>query len=59
MSLEMRAQCGKCGQSLGLNEEAYICSYECTFCEGCTSQTKHVCQNCGGELLRPPKRNVS
>lgn len=59
MVLEMRAPCEKCGQSLGLDAEAYICSYECTFCEGCASPRKHFCPNCNGELLRRGKRKAS
>ncbi len=59
MGLEMRAACEKCGGALGMDDEAYICSYECTFCAGCSAQMKHVCPNCGGELLRRPKRQAS
>jgi len=56
VSLEMRAGCERCGASLADEGTAYICSYECTFCEGCASQMEHICPNCGGELVRRPKR---
>jgi hypothetical protein len=58
MGLEMKAACEKCGRALDRDGEAYICSYECTFCAGCSAQMKHVCPNCGGELLRRPKRTA-
>ncbi len=32
MGLEMKAACEKCSRALGIEGEAYICSYECTFC---------------------------
>lgn len=58
MRLEMKAACEKCGAALEMDGEAYICSYECTFCAGCAAQMKHGCPNCGGELLRRPKREA-
>ncbi|MCA1613882.1 MAG: DUF1272 domain-containing protein, partial [Acidobacteria bacterium] len=36
--------------------EAYVCSYECTFCAGCSRAAGNVCPNCGGELVRRPRR---
>jgi uncharacterized protein len=54
--LEMRAVCECCARALGVGDTAYICSYECTFCEPCTEQMDHVCPNCGGELVRRPRR---
>lgn len=56
MSLEMKAMCEKCGRSLVAQGEAYICSYECTFCPSCAEQMHVVCPNCGGELARRPRR---
>lgn len=44
---------------LGTNEPAYICSYECTFCSGCASGSRGSCPNCGGELVRRPRRTAS
>jgi uncharacterized protein len=57
MSLEMRQECEKCHQILAANGPARICSYECTFCEKCADEMKNVCPNCGGELVRRPRRN--
>ncbi|WP_347291461.1 DUF1272 domain-containing protein [Kluyvera georgiana] len=37
--------------------EAYICSFECTFCIDCVTQRLDGhCPNCGGELVRRPIR---
>ena len=56
MSLEMRGVCERCGNALAPDAEAYICSFECTFCPTCTQEMQAVCPNCGGELLRRPRR---
>ena len=32
MALEMRESCERCAASLPHGAEAFICSYECTFC---------------------------
>ncbi len=56
MALDMKPVCEKCGCELLNDAEAYICSFECTFCPDCTLAMKHICPNCSGELLRRPKR---
>ncbi|MHC5024081.1 MAG: DUF1272 domain-containing protein [Planctomycetota bacterium] len=56
MTLEMKPACERCGAELPADAEAYICSYECTFCSDCTSAMDHVCPNCSGELRRRPIR---
>ncbi len=56
MALDMRSNCEKCETGLGHDAEAYICSNECTYCGPCTEAMDHVCPNCGGELLRRPRR---
>jgi hypothetical protein len=56
MALEMRRSCEKCGASLADDGEARICSYECTFCAPCADAMDQTCPNCGGELVRRPKR---
>jgi uncharacterized protein len=56
MALEMRAACERCGRALAAGDEAFICSFECTFCAGCTQEMEGVCPNCGGELARRPTR---
>ena len=56
MALEMRTTCERCGAALTDDGEAFICSYECTWCPACTAAMNHVCPNCGGELVVRPKR---
>jgi hypothetical protein len=58
MTLEMRESCEKCGTGLAPDGEAFICSFECTFCPSCTSEMDHVCPNCGGELVGRPTRLI-
>lgn len=54
--LKMKKQCEKCQTATPARSEAYICSYECTFCEQCACGMKFVCPNCSGELVRRPRR---
>ena len=56
MALEMRAKCERCEAALAADGEAFICSYECTFCPACVEALAHVCPNCGGELVPRPRR---
>ena len=56
MSLELRGSCERCNTAVAPDGEAYICSYECTFCVECVEALEHVCPNCGGELVRRPRR---
>lgn len=56
--LEMRSICEKCNTSLDFQSEAYICSFECTFCGECTEQMHNICPNCSGELCQRPKRKL-
>jgi two-component system, LytTR family, sensor kinase len=58
MHLGMKTQCEKCGSTLLADGEAYLCSYECTFCRDCTLNMNGVCPNCGGELVRRPQRKT-
>jgi hypothetical protein len=58
MTLEMRPFCEKCGTGVTPEGVAYICTYECTFCEACTKAMEHRCPNCGGELVRRPRRKT-
>jgi steroid delta-isomerase-like uncharacterized protein len=59
MALEMRETCEKCGATLALGDEALVCSYECTFCPACASAMALTCPNCGGELVRRPRRKAA
>jgi len=57
MPLEMREICERCQAPLPKDSEtAHICSYECTFCSACAEAMSGRCPNCGGELLRRPRR---
>jgi hypothetical protein len=56
MALELRSTCERCSAALVAEADAYICSYECTFCHDCAAVLEHVCPNCGGELVRRPRR---
>jgi hypothetical protein len=56
MALEMRVKCERCTGGLGPGDPAMICSYECTFCPACSAEMRNVCPNCGGELVRRPRR---
>lgn len=57
--LKMKAACECCSALLGLTDEAYICSYECTFCPSCMEELNSVCPNCQGNLLLRPSRRSS
>jgi len=58
MALEMRDHCEKCQAGLPHDSDAYICSYECTFCSACSGAMAATCPNCGGELVRRPRRRA-
>jgi len=55
----MKTGCEKCGAFLPPDGQAYICSYECTFCSSCASESQGSCPNCSGELVRRPRRAAS
>jgi uncharacterized protein len=59
LALEMRNGCERCGTPLAADGQAFICSYECTFCGSCTEGMKAICPNCGGEVLPRPRRKVA
>lgn len=54
--LEMKPICERCGELLREGEVAFICSYECTFCETCAQWFQWRCPNCTSELTRRPRR---
>jgi hypothetical protein len=59
MALEMREICEKCRRDLPHeSRDAFICSYECTFCRDCADGMERTCPNCGGELRRRPRRQA-
>lgn len=57
--LELKETCELCAKLLTNDAtEAYICSYECTYCATCANETLSlVCPNCGGDLQNRPSRN--
>jgi uncharacterized protein len=58
--LQLRPNCECCDTDLpGDSADAWICSFECTFCAKCAHETlRGKCPNCGGELVRRPRRSV-
>jgi len=56
--LQLRPNCECCNIDLPPDSTAArICTFECTFCEDCTSQRlAGMCPNCGGELVTRPRR---
>ncbi|NNM33025.1 MAG: DUF1272 domain-containing protein [Gemmatimonadetes bacterium] len=58
MALEMKAGCEICKAPLPPGSEAYICSYECTFCPACAENRAGICPNCRGELVTRPRRDA-
>lgn len=59
--LQLRPNCECCNKDLPPESvEARICSFECTFCESCTTgRLNGICPNCGGELVARPRRPAS
>ena len=57
--LKMKVTCERCSAKLGLSDQAFICSYECTFCTQCTEELKQECPNCQGNLVLRPFRRTS
>ncbi|WP_245720048.1 DUF1272 domain-containing protein [Nocardia uniformis] len=56
----MRTICERCDAvELPADGRAWICSFECTFCESCSTAMDHNCPNCGGELVVRPRRRVA
>jgi len=54
--LLMREHCLACAAALPWDADALICSFECTYCTSCAGAMKNVCRDCGGELVRRPRR---
>src|SRR4051794_32891487 len=56
--LELRPTCENCNKPLPPNSpQAWICSYECTFCSQCVDEVLgNVCPNCGGGFVARPVR---
>jgi len=56
--LTLRPNCECCDRDLpNESADARICTFECTFCSSCADDKLHgICPNCGGELVRRPRR---
>jgi hypothetical protein len=55
--LMLKPNCECCDADLPPEDEARICSFECTFCPSCADgRLGGLCPNCGGELVRRPVR---
>jgi hypothetical protein len=56
--LQLRPNCECCDRDLAPDGPgAMICTFECTFCEGCAEERfGGVCPNCGGGLVARPVR---
>ena len=59
--LELRPTCEHCNKDLPADAvDAFICSFECTFCQSCSQGClAKICPNCSGELVRRPVRPAS
>ena len=58
MALEMKPECQGCIAPLGWQDEALICSYECSWCCHYAESDGMECRNCGGELVPRPRREI-
>lgn len=56
--LQLRPNCECCNRDLPPDSaDAFICSFECTFCRDCVNGVLvGRCRNCGGELVARPRR---
>lgn len=55
--LQLRPNCECCNVDLPPDSTAaLICTFECTFCSTCAATLAGKCPNCGGELVRRPRR---
>lgn len=58
--LALRPNCECCDADIAPDSrDAFICTFECTFCRDCAEgNLAHRCPNCGGELVRRPVRGA-
>lgn len=57
--LRMKPTCERCSAALGLGDQAFICSFECTYCPQCAQELALCCPNCQGQLALRPVRKSS
>ena len=58
MALEMKPECQGCAAPLGWQDEALICSYECSWCRPYAEGDGIACRNFGGERLPRPRQET-
>lgn len=56
--LEIRPNCEACDRDLAPDSaDAFICSFECTFCRRCAEERfRMICPTCGGNFVQRPVR---
>ncbi|UMG93762.1 DUF1272 domain-containing protein [Nocardioides sp. TF02-7] len=55
--LELRPNCECCDRDLPPDADAFICTFECTWCGDCARERfGGTCPNCGGNLAPRPVR---
>ncbi|MHA7872408.1 MAG: DUF1272 domain-containing protein [Hyphococcus sp.] len=55
--LDLRPNCERCDKDLPPDSEAWICTFECTFCTDCVDgPLARVCPKCGGNFEKRPVR---
>jgi len=56
--LKLKPACERCGRALPPHSgDAWICSFECTFCTDCVEgPLDERCPNCGGNFEKRPVR---
>jgi hypothetical protein len=56
--LQLRPNCECCDADIAPDSrDAFICSFECTWCRACAEgKLAMTCPKCGGELVRRPVR---
>jgi len=59
MALEMKGTCERCQAQLDPRGDAYICSFECTYCPACAKALDGTCPNCSGEIVRRPRQKAT
>jgi hypothetical protein len=58
--LDLRPSCECCDRDLPPDsKQAYICTFECTFCASCAEKLGYICPNCQGDLVRRPIRTAA
>jgi uncharacterized protein len=59
--LDLRPNCEYCDADIAADSpDAFICTFECTFCRTCNEGVlAHTCPNCGGNLERRPVRSAA